>query len=231
MCQCLLHNGEDWAGSVGISPGRENLELGTKRSFRGGKHWPWAGRVPDFCPWQNPWGKKRRSGARPGGGRGCCGSGLAVPLTPVASHGHPEAGEWAARERPQGVSAACAGPPALAPLQSGPACPPAARCMWRSLCTRLPPPLTRPVSPALPLAPASRFRPVSLRLLSEGGVAQDSRRRVIFPGGLRRGLKGYPLVAVQQPSWEPLILWKERAGRGRKGGPCLVCCSAPCPAL
>lgn len=121
--------------------------------------------------------------------------------------------------------------PALAPLQSGPACPPAARCMWRSLCTRLPPPLTRPVSPALPLAPASRFRPVSLRLLSEGGVAQDSRRRVIFPGGLRRGLKGYPLVAVQQPSWEPLILWKERAGRGRKGRPCLVCCSAPCPAL
>lgn len=123
MCQCLLHNGEDWAGSVGISPGRENLELGTKRSFRGGKHWPWAGRVPDFCPWQNPWGKKRRSGARPGGGRGCCGSGLAVPLTPVASHGHPEAGEWAARERPQGVSAACAGPAGPRPPAERPRVP------------------------------------------------------------------------------------------------------------
>ena len=127
----LLHNREDWAGSVRILGGRENLELGTQRSFRGGKHHPWAGRVPGRCPWQHPWLQKRRSGQRPGGGRGCwcCGSGLAAPLTAAASpapqhplcglaHRHPEAGEWAARERPQGASPAGAGPrPALAPAE------------------------------------------------------------------------------------------------------------------
>ena len=35
----------------------------------------------------------------------------------------------------------------------------------------------------------------------------------------------------KQPSWAPLVLWKERAGRGRKGRPCLLCCSAALPAL
>lgn len=120
-----------------------------------------------------------------------------------------------------------------------------ARCARGCL---LPSPVPCPL--CSPLTPASRFRPVSLRLLSEGGVAQDSRGRVIFPGGLRMGVggggssrlqrpEGLPLgclpqgslVAVQQPSWAPLVLWKERAGRGRKGRPCLLCCSAPLPAL
>lgn len=130
--------------------------------------------------------------------------------------------------------------PALAPPQSGPACPPAARC---SLCTRLPPPLTCPVSPALPLTP-----PLLRSIPLQAGVPAAAVRGGSGPGFSEKGHlsrwsqerpEGLPLgrlspgslVAVQQPSWEPLILWKERAGRGRKGRPCSVCCSAPRPAL
>lgn len=208
--------------------------------------------MPGFCPWQNPWGKKRwRRGQRPGGGRGCCGPGLAVPCScgfspsPTPSlcglaHGHPEAGEVGSSGRGlRALSTACAGPAGPRPRRGGPACPRAARC---SLCTRLPPPLTRPVSPALPLTPPL-LRSIPLQAgvpapAVRGGVAR-SRRGSSFrwsqerPEGLPLGRlsPGSLVAAVQQPSWEPLILWKERAGRGRKGRPCSVCCSAPRPAL
>lgn len=116
-----------------------------------------------------------------------------------------------------------------------------ARCARGCL---LPSPVPCPL--CSPLTPASRFRPVSLRLLSEGGVAQDSRGRVIFPGGLRmgvgggaahayRGLRGYPLVVCHREAWSLCSShlghpWscgrKGRAGVG-KAGP--ACCAARHP--
>lgn len=112
-------------------------------------------------------------------------------------------------------------------------CPRAARC---SLCTR-PPPLTRPVSPALPLTLTSEEHPL------QAGVPAPAVRR--WPSSQEKGHlfrwsqerpEGLPLVFVTGSGCccaaaivRNMILWKERAGRGRKGRPCSVCCSAPAP--
>lgn len=208
-------------------------------------------------PQQIPSASRRDGEAKPHWGQSLCGGCLAFNFFgfspyPISSavagrSRHPEAGEWAARERPQAVSTACAGPPqpCLPTVASDALWLPAACC--RLLCTHLLPHLTCRVVRVLhsPLHPPSCWllcllwgewpstpgKGSSLQMISEQVTQVTSAEAwAVTPWALASWESGPHTAAGLSETGHPCS-WKKKGAVGGKRQPRLLCCSVPLPTL